>query len=63
MPHSLTDTECAQLRSRITRDGLEATAKQLELNTTTILRAACGLEVHSATRVVITERLNAEETR
>ena len=35
MAHSLTDDEAARLRAEVLSAGLEATAKQLELNTTT----------------------------
>lgn len=58
MAQSLTDDEAARLRAEVLSAGLEATAKQLELNTTTLLRAAVGLPLHNATRLVIQARLN-----
>lgn len=61
MSQSLSDAEASRLRAIVTRDGLEATAAWLELNTTTLLRAATGLQLHNATRLVIQQRLNDAE--
>jgi hypothetical protein len=57
MSQSLTDAEAAQLRAHILAQGLEAVAEQLQLNTITLLRAAVGLQLHNATRLVIQQRL------
>lgn len=48
------------LRYRILRHGLEEMARDMGLNTTTLLRAAVGLPLHNATRQLIEGKLNAE---
>jgi hypothetical protein len=55
--NALEDPECAQLRCRIKRLGLDQVSKDLQLNTTTLLRAACGMPLHTATRLVIQQAL------
>ncbi len=60
MAQSLSIDEAERLRLTIQLRGLEATAEALQLNTTTLLRAACGLQLHNATRQLIQRAL--EET-
>jgi hypothetical protein len=61
MAQSLTENDAAQLRAVIQHEGLEATATRLGLNTTTLLRAACGLQLHNATRILIERSLTHAE--
>jgi hypothetical protein len=49
----LTEDEAAELRRLIVSSGLERTATDFAVNTTTLLRAAVGLPLHRATRTVI----------
>lgn len=57
MAQCLSYDEADRLRATIQLQGLEATAARLKLNTTTLLRAACGLQLHSATCTVIQQAL------
>lgn len=58
MADSLTPDQTERLRWLIIHRGLEHTAGWLELNTTTLLRAAVGLPLHNATRTVIQHKLS-----
>lgn len=60
MADALTPSYAEQLRYSILRHGLEAMARAMGLNTTTLLRAAVGLPLHNATRQLIEGKLNAE---
>lgn len=59
---ALTDDEAADLRWRIREGGLEHTATNLGLNTTTLLRAACGLQLNNATCQLIKRSLTDAQT-
>lgn len=54
----LNDEEASELRRLIVSGGLERTATDFQLNTTTLLRAAVGLPLHRATRIAIQVGLN-----
>lgn len=60
MAQSLTPEEAHELRQVILGRGLDLASAELELNPTTLLRAAVGLPLHNATRLVIQQRLAAK---
>ena len=53
----LDEHETADLARRIRDDGLKPTAAWLQLNETTVLRAAVGLPLHTSTRAMIQSKL------
>ncbi len=60
MGHALTDSEADGLRRMLIEQGVDVVASRFELNSTTLLRAAVGLPLHNATRLVISQRLTDE---